>query len=97
MEELVLAKGREKLKSLVEKGSMSQAEADAEYEQVMARLRTGGLNHALALGTHLPATMDTNADARERAALNNWCTCGARYIERKYFLWEKKNQMLSIQ
>ena len=80
LERLALAKGRERLKSLVENGTMSQAEADTEYVQVMARMRAGGITHALAFGTHRPAAMDADADR----ALNDcschpedWCTCGA--------------------
>ena len=84
LEKMMLAKGRERLESLVESGTVTQEEADAEYEQTLARIRTGGLMHALALGTHHLATMGTNADATERAAPNDcrchqddWCTCGA--------------------
>ena len=36
-----------------------QEEAVAEYEQVTARMRTGGLTHALALGTHHPAIVES--------------------------------------
>ena len=78
LKNLVLAKGRERLGSLVDNGTMSQAEADTEYEQVLARMRTGGLTPALAFGTHHPATMDADADAVLddcSCHQEDWCTC----------------------
>ena len=56
LEELVLAKGRGRLERLVENATMSQEEADAKFEQATARMRTGGLMHAL--GTPQPATKE---------------------------------------
>ena len=64
LEKLVLAKGRERLYRLVENGTMSQEEADAKYKQARARMRTGGLTHALTLGTPHPATMGSDVEGR---------------------------------
>ena len=62
LEELVLAKGRGRLERLVENGTMSQEEADAEYKQVTARIWTGGLTHALS--TPQPATEEGEGESR---------------------------------
>ena len=43
------------LEGLVVEGTMSQQDADAEYERLAEGMREGGLQHALALGTTRPA------------------------------------------
>ena len=58
VEEMVLAKGRVRVERQVENGIMIQEDADAEYEQVTARMGTGGLTYALALGTPHPAAVE---------------------------------------